>query len=382
MNSVLQNPQIRGLSAEIIKNILDYIKVNIIPFVDPMTSDGQDLLNLFFTTFNKYAKRKDKNQAFTPPHIVRWMCKLAKVTKNSRVLDPTCGSGSFLVQAICNAIRNCKNDQEKINVLKNNIRGIECDPTVFGLATTNMLIHEDGKSNIICGDCFQNKNWIINSNTNVILMNPPFNANYNQSLLKNILEDEYNYTEEKQKKNKKSEDPTKGFAFVNWVCEQVGHGICLCILPTPCAIGNSDILKLAKQKLLERNRLEAVYSLPSQVFYPGATVNVCVMQIRIGEQHTSTDKTFFGYFRDDGFILKKHVGRVDIFNRWDLIEKEWINLFENKITKKGLSVIKHVSADDEWLSEAYMETDYSTLKAEQFITTINDYLSYLVQKGK
>lgn len=40
-----------------------------------------------------------------------------------------------------------------------------------------------------------------------------------------------------------------------------------------------------------------------------------------------------------------------------------------------------VSYDDEWLAEAYMETDYSTLTEEDFQQTVNDYLAYLVKEG-
>ena len=49
--------------------------------------------------------------------------------------------------------------------------------------------------------------------------------------------------------------------------------------------------------------------------------------------------------------------------------------------RSGLSVMHRVSWKDEWLAEAYMETDYSTLVAEDFQKTINDYLSYLVKEG-
>jgi type I restriction-modification system DNA methylase subunit len=85
------------------------------------------------------------------------MCKLAKIGKNSRVLDPTCGSGSFLVQALVQALRDCRSTKEKENVYQSNIRGIEMLDGPFGLATTNMLIHEDGKSNVLQGDCFDKK---------------------------------------------------------------------------------------------------------------------------------------------------------------------------------------------------------------------------------
>lgn len=40
-----------------------------------------------------------------------------------------------------------------------------------------------------------------------------------------------------------------------------------------------------------------------------------------------------------------------------------------------------VTANDEWLCEAYMKTDYSTLTQQDFQQTVNDYLAYLVKSG-
>lgn len=68
------------------------------------STSGQDLLNLFFITFNKYVGKSDKNQAFTPDHITDFMCKITGVNKHSVVLDPCCGSGSFLVRAMTQAL--------------------------------------------------------------------------------------------------------------------------------------------------------------------------------------------------------------------------------------------------------------------------------------
>ncbi len=47
-----------------------------------------------------------------------------------------------------------------------------------------------------------------------------------------------------------------------------------------------------------------------------------------------------------------------------------------------MSVNKEVTYKDEWLAEAYMETDYSKLNQNDFQNTINNYLSYLVKKGE
>ena len=74
---------------------------------------GQDLLNLFFTTFNKYVGKTDKNQAFTPDHIVHFMCKVIGINRNSKVLDPCCGSGAFLVRALTEALDDCQTEAER-----------------------------------------------------------------------------------------------------------------------------------------------------------------------------------------------------------------------------------------------------------------------------
>src|SRR5574344_1182477 len=194
--------------------ILYNINDNIKPFIDDKTNAGQDLLNLFFTTFNKYVGKKDKNQAYTPDHLVHFMCRVARIDRNSVVLDPTCGSGAFLVQAMTKAISQCKTDSEKNNVKDKQILGIESEEKAFGLSTTNMLIHGDGNSNIIKASCFDKADWIKEHEVNTVLMNPPYNAkpvNISKEITKN------------RKKDIK-EDPTKGFCFVQYIADTVKNG--------------------------------------------------------------------------------------------------------------------------------------------------------------
>lgn len=59
----------------------------------------------------------------------------------------------------------------------------------------------------------------------------------------------------------------------------------------------------------------------------------------------------------------------------------WLDLYFNRKEVDGLSVVKEVTAEDEWLAEAYMKTDYSTLKEEDFQFTLNNYLAFLVKEG-
>lgn len=66
---------------------------------------------------------------------------------------------------------------------------------------------------------------------------------------------------------------------------------------------------------------------------------------------------------------------------WADIESEWLELYNNRRSVAGKSVTRAVTADDEWLCEAYMETDYSTLTQADFEKTIRDFLAYQISSG-
>ena len=62
--------------------------------------------------------------------------------------------------------------------------------------------------------------------------------------------------------------------------------------------------------------------------------------------------------------------------------RKWVSLYRNRTVEPGYSAMHAVTGKDEWLAEAYMETDYSTLSDADFQQTINDYLAYLVKEGR
>lgn len=409
--NILDNQKIKALRQQDWIDIIGGILTGIYIYIDTNSSEGQDILNLFFIAFNKYSSVKpDRNQAFTPDHITEFMCRLTEVDCTKRVLDGTCGSASFLVQAMVKELADCIKphlSKEQIqayqqNVKEKNIYGIEIEEKAFGLSVTNMLIHGDGNSNIKLGSCFDHKAFIKQADPDIILMNPPYNA-------KPInIPDLYKSKWDKKAKDGK-DDPTKGLVFVHYFSdvikelneERIKNGMppkfikLAVLLPLSCAIGTDSLIAQEKEILLKDNTLEAVFSLPSEIFYPGASVNVCCMLFTLGQPHIKSDgnarSTFFGYCKDDGFVKKKNLGRVEQFakddkgnftvSKWKEIEKEWLDLFERKAAVDGKSAVKKVTAADEWLCEAYMKTDYSKLTAADFQRTLNNYLSYLVKEG-
>ncbi len=401
--SVLNNQKVKKLHLEDWIAILIEIVDNIYKYINTDSSEGQDILNLFFIAFNKYTGKSDKNQAFTPDHITNFMCRVTGVDHSKRIFDGTCGSGSFLVQAMVLEFADCdrqkateKQKKElKAVVAQNHIFGIEIEDKAYGLSTTNMLIHGDGNSNIKQANLFESEDFIRFANPDIILMNPPYNA-------KPITIPKAYKTDWKPDAK---EDPTKGFVFIKFISdvvskinnERLSSGLpkkeikVAVLLPVAAAIGASSYIADMKRAILEENTLEAVFSLPNEIFYPGASASACCMIFTFGKAHRNTDgtinNTFFGYYKEDGHKKKKNLGRIeqfDINNQsiWKRIEEEWLNLYRNKIVKDGLSALHVVSSEDEWLCEAYMKTDYSTLCEADFQQTLNNYLAYLVKEGK
>ncbi len=377
-SKVLGDQDVTSLTYNELKDVLQFINDNVVPYINDKNTAGQDLLNLFFTTFNKYVGKSDKNQAFTPDHICDFMSKAVGVNKNSRVLDPCCGSGAFLVRAMTDAMDDCDTENEREEVKKNQIFGIEYEDGAFGLSSTNMLIHGDGNSNVVQDSMFKRGKWIEDNNINIVLMNPPYNAT------KKFCNPDYT----KNWDVKKKEDPSKGFHFVEWVASHVSSNCKMAVLlPTQAAIGNTGDVKKYKKKMLDKYTLEAVFSLPTEMFYPGAAAVACCMIFDLSQKHERSNKdTFFGYYRDDKFIKRKGLGRIEQTDAsdsslWVKTEKLWLDLYKNKRAIPGLSVMHKVTWEDEWLAEAYMETDYSTLQESDFQKVINNYLSYLVKSG-
>lgn len=373
---VLQDQKIRQLEAKDIIQVLDDVSMDIMPYINEETAKGQDLLNLFFTTFNKYVGKADKNQAFTPDHIVSFMCDVIGINRSSRVLDPCCGSGAFLVRAMTNALNDCKTPDEREEVKKKHIYGIEAEEKAFGLSTTNMLIHGDGNSNVVMKSCFDLEQWIKDAHIDRVLMNPPYNAQ------KPFCQPSY----VKQWKKDCKEDPSKGLHYLYYIAETVGSGKLAVLLPMQCAIGDKGDIKKYKELMMEHHRLDAVFSLPAEMFYPGASVVACCMIWELGVRHkTANMPTFFGYFKEDGFTKRKNLGRVERVNSqtgegaWQAIHDKWLHLYQTRTAEVGLSAVQQVGFEDEWCAEAYMETDYETLSEKDFIKKLVDYSAFLVQ---
>lgn len=332
---------------------IEQLELKIKPMMDYADSTV-DALGVFYHEFIKYSGGDGSGLGIvlTPQHLTEFMCDLAGVNKNSRVVDICCGSASFLVTAMSKMFKDA-NPVEVEQIRKERLFGVEFDDGLYTLAIANMIIRQDGKSNIYKGDCFDTAivKELKAKNINIGLINPPY-----------------------------SQKDKSELEFVEQLLDilTVG-GVGVVVVPMSCAIGTK--FKIERERLFKNHTLKAVFSMPDDIFYPTGT-NPCVMVWEAHTPHDSKQETFFGYCKNDGFVKRKKLGRIDYYGRWSEIEESWLKLYRNRDVVDGLSARKAVEHSDEWLCEAYMKTDYSKLTQGDFQKTINDYLAYLVKAGE
>jgi len=141
---------------------------------------------IFMTDFFK----GKMGQFFTPREIIRFCVKILVPDKDDLVLDPACGSGGFLLNAMDFVKEFTEKHYEKDEAKEywhkfamNNLYGIDINDQIARVCKMNMIIHDDGHTNIISTDSLQNFSEIQKihkgfkkDHFDIILTNPPFGA--------------------------------------------------------------------------------------------------------------------------------------------------------------------------------------------------------------
>lgn len=344
---------------KVLYNLIKEIDDSINPYIDHNKKENghyYDALSDLYVTFLRYA---NKDKAFgivlTPEHIKELFCDLAQINKNSILLDNCTGTSGFLISGMNRMLNKAKGDgQKKTDEIKNKqLIGIEQATHIYALACCNMFLHGDGKTNLIQGDCF--KPEIIAEASkfqpNVGMLNPPY-----QSV---------------------KGDPSEIKFILNNLESLQSGGTCVAIIPMERVLSTSGEGLEDKKGLLKNHTLEAVMSMPNELFIDSDVgVVTAILVITAHKPHPSNKETYFGYWKNDGFIKKKNQGRIDLDKKWDSIRDVWLNSFENRKSIPGLSVNQNVGAEDEWCAEAYMETDYNKITEEEFIKSIKNFVVF------
>ena len=341
-----QNTLLRDLIFELDKKIFPFTTYEHI---------GYDILGQFYSEFIRYVNGDKKlGLVLTPQHITELFVEIANINVDSVVYDNCCGTGGFLIKAMRKLMELAGNDNTKKDDIKDNqLIGVEERTDMFTYACSNMMMRGDGKSNINLGDSLlQNiKDVIKNHKPTAGFLNPPYSTRVSE------LE----------------------FVSSNLDCLE-NNALCVAIVPLGCVLDQTGKHYQWKKALMKSHTLEAVFSMPNELFNPSTNTVTAIIVFKAHTPHPVDYETYFGYWKNDGFVKVKNLGRIDYFGKWEKIKSEWIYNFRNKNEVKGQSIKKHVTPDDEWCAEAYMETDYSTLSEADFIKHIKNYILFNIRE--
>lgn len=323
-----------------INDFIDWV-VEISECVNSNEWRGEDVMGIFFNEFNRYKKKSESGQIFTPEHITDFMYKILEVNMDDCILDATCGSGGFLVKAMANMIREAGGmETKKAGEIKSKqLYGIEFDREIYALACANMLIHKDGKTNLEQMDTRSEAacEWMQSKPITKVLMNPPYENKYGcMTIVENVLD------------------------------SVPAHTQCAFILP------DKKLEKASKaqmKRILKNHRLRKVIKLPEDLFFGvGVTTSIFVFEAGVAQD----GKEFFAcYMESDGLATVKNKGRHDVYGKWAAIEAHWVDVVEKQ------------SGDDtcQWVNPAehlsyQMPQKPFEIFEEDFRKTAMDYLMF------
>ena len=360
INKSLEDSKRQNMKLHILEDVYQKIEMNytenqkaINDFIDDVCtiSDcvnsnewrGEDVMGIFFNEFNRYKKKSEAGQVFTPEHITSFMYRLINVTQNDYLGDFTCGSGAFLVKGMSNMMREAGGyDTNKAKeIRKSHLFGIEFDKEIYALACANMLIHKDGKTNLDQNDMRTDSacEWIKSKPITKVLMNPPYENKYGcMTIVENVLDSVKAGTD------------------------------CAFILP------DKKLEKASKtqiKRILENHTLTKIIKLPEPLFF-GVGVTTSIFVFKTGQPQNGQE--IFGcYIEDDGLETVKNEGRQDIKHKWKTIEDYWIDSI-SKLRDTEHNTAQWINPK-EHLSYQMPEKPFE-ISREDFKKTAMDYICF------
>lgn len=336
-----------------LKHFTEFLYENIYKNIKYIHS-AEDYLGRFYGEFMSYSGGDGQSLGIvlTPKHITELFCDLVELKPTDSVLDPCCGTAGFLIAAMHDMLQKTDNPETQRNIRKNQLHGLELQPYMFTIATTNMILRGDGKSNLEQEDFLKfNPSLLQEKGCTVGMMNPPYSmgSKNNPSLY------EINFTEH----------------LLNSV---VQDGKVVVIVPQSSMNGKTKEEQAIKENILKNHTLEGVITLNKNSFY-GVGTNPCIAIFTAGIPHYKDKIVKFINFENDGFEVQKHRGLVETIEAIDK-KQHLLDVWFNRLEAETKFCVKTtIEPDDEWLHSFYYFND-EVPNDEDFEKTIADYLTF------
>lgn len=345
-NSTLGKTPLKHYTEFLYKRIYQNIKY---------TQTSEDILGLFYSEFMKYGGGDGQTLGIilTPKHICELFCDLVELKPNDVVFDPCCGTAGFLIAAMHNMLSQVTDETQRQHIKENQLFGIEEKPDMFCIATTNMIVRGDGKSNLENKDFLKQNPFELQKDiaASIGMMNPPYSQGSKAN--PNLYE----------------------IAFSEQLLDSLTKGAkAIVIIPQSAVTGKSKEEKAIKANILKKHTLEGVITCNKNTFY-GVGTNPCIAIFTAWIPHHKDKICKFINYEDDGFEVQKHKGLVETIHAKDK-KAHLLKVWRDEMEAESKFCVKTtIEAEDEWLHSFYYFND-EIPKYEDFDKTMADYLTF------
>ena len=352
-----------------------------------------------FETFMGSFFRGNFGQYFTPREIVKFIVDVLPITKDSKVLDTSCGSGGFLLYAL-NKVReqateyypNHNNDARQYakwfpywhDFAERNLFGIEINEQISRAAKMNMIIHDDGHTNVITSDGLVSDEDIFAKTSNqgftygtfdFIITNPPFGSTIRQSEQAYLKTYQLGKKEEDwlavkaQPENTRDGQSTE-VLFIEQDYKFLKEGGYLAIV-LPDGILTNSSMQYVRTQIEDWFRIVAVVSMPQTAFAAnGAGVKSSVLFLRKWKK-VETEK-LIQTKKDIENTLLNDSNYLALRTQWDKEIKQKQKLKSEEIKGKQRISATAAKQTDEYKSwNASMLEEYAT-KIDELKTNLTE----------
>jgi len=357
------------LSNERIRTIVNYLQeIN-------LNATDLDSKGRAFETFMGSFFRGEFGQYFTPRVIVQFIVESLPITNNSVVLDTSCGSGGFLLHALDKVRRQAdkeypdyKTDIEDHKAWRDywhtfaekNLYGIEINEQIARTAKMNMIIHDDGHTNVISVDGLLSEKEVFEITNNrgfkydgfdFIITNPPFGSSVKANekhYLKNFFlgKKQVDWLDYKTGKVSSRNNQSTEVLFIeqcyNYLAED---GYLAAVLPDGILTNSS--LQYVRDAIEDWYRLVAVISMPQTAFSAtGAGVKSSVLFVKKHKKaHTYKLQNLKQNIQND---IKIKFDYLNTISKWEKEKKTKIDKMDGFRSSKGITGIKEIKVSKEY----------------------------------
>lgn len=314
---------------------------------------AEDYVGRFYGEFMSYSGGDGQSLGIimTPKHITQLFCDLLDVKPTDKILDPCCGTGGFLIAAMANMLAKSTSEAQSRAIRRDQLFGIEEQSNMFTIATTNMILRGDGKSNLIAGDFFTKPTGELQQwGCTVGMINPPYSQGKKDPRLYEI-------------------------SFVLRLLDSLTPGArCAAIIPQSAVTGKTKEEQRLKDELMRRHTLEGTIMLQKDTFYSVGTIP-CIAIFTAGEPHPKDKVCKFINFEDSGYKVSPHIGLLETSTAKDKKQRLLDVWFDRTDASTKFCVKSTAESTDEWLHSFYYFNDEIPTEKD-FTKTIGDYLTF------